>query len=581
MLTIMIKSKNGIITRKQLTCIDESVRAAVMDKYKSLREKGTLLSNYQDPVWVTTDQKFRCSFLFNTRQADLKTVCAENGMDYASVIDTVKSFVLLRLGTSGLKDLSNAVTFILNALADSGFGHDASALARYESGNGLGYYLDLIAISGWAIPKEYIRAVIGREAAVYASRLEKRKEGPGPCVLNEYRSYFRFDTIIRDFWKTASDEEKKLYYPLYLFWTVTTILPLRVTEFCLTPYECVRKDGNEYKLTVRRSHLKGYAKWKPIYHYYQIDKDYDTYEYPIPESVYRDFRGYQELVSGLHRIADTLFSVELLNRTRLHPQAGCGSRLFISTDLLDILHLFYTDIACVRYGMKLVSEEELMSRYVDAYDGSYEMYDDEIMMILPKHTRHISMVNLVMRGCNPIMIKEFAGHKDMETSVNYYGNISNLVRCAAKYYYDLAKRQKNECYAPAGISDINPLQLLGDDGHSVPVDGGMCVSKAFAAGKISDCARVDGRCGNCRYFRPDASYRPEDKGRRDLNAEMRYLAKMLKSEEIEKQIEEYTVRCRQLEAGIAGLAAKAWQELMVQKPKEPGSQPEGSRDGTD
>ena len=50
--------------------------------------------------------------------------------------------------------------------------------------------------------------------------------------LAQFQSYFLFNDILNDYWvKPLSDEERLFYYPLYLWWQITAVVPLSV----LTP----------------------------------------------------------------------------------------------------------------------------------------------------------------------------------------------------------------------------------------------------------------------------------------------------------------------------------------------------------
>ena len=54
--------------------------------------------------------------------------------------------------------------------------------------------------------------------------------------LAQFDSYFLFNDILSDFWKRdISNDTRLFYYPIYLWWRITAIIPLRPKEFILTP----------------------------------------------------------------------------------------------------------------------------------------------------------------------------------------------------------------------------------------------------------------------------------------------------------------------------------------------------------
>lgn len=80
-------------------------------------------------------------------------------------------------------------------------------------------------------------------------------------TLAQFDSYFLFNDIINDYWKSDIDREERLFfYPLYLWWQITGVLPLRPREFILTQRNCLEKRADGYYLTLRRNNLKGSKK---------------------------------------------------------------------------------------------------------------------------------------------------------------------------------------------------------------------------------------------------------------------------------------------------------------------------------
>ena len=64
----------------------------------------------------------------------------------------------------------------------------------------------------------------------------------GQRSLAVMESYFVFDEIIKDFWKTTTNiEEKLFYFPVWLWWNLSGVLPLRPCEFVLIPRDCIKR----------------------------------------------------------------------------------------------------------------------------------------------------------------------------------------------------------------------------------------------------------------------------------------------------------------------------------------------------
>ena len=80
------------------------------------------------------------------------------------------------------------------------------------------------------------------------------------------------------------------YYPLYLWWQLTAVVPLRQREFLLTQRNCLTEKDGKYYLTLRRNNLKG--KDKGVSH--KISEDYYLTTYEVPFNLASEILKYLE-----------------------------------------------------------------------------------------------------------------------------------------------------------------------------------------------------------------------------------------------------------------------------------------------
>ena len=305
--------------------------------------------------------------------------------------------------------------------------------------------------------------------------------------LSYAESYFLFDYYLNKFWPEASSDEKLLYFPVFFWWKVTSILPLRPTECVVTPRKCLRigDDGKSY-LTVRRTLQK--RVYKAIS--YDMEKDYVKKEYPISKEIADVIAWYiseteKEYVSA----EDVLFS----KRTQVRLSGAKSYRdQFYYGNLKSCLDRFYQEILVAKYGLRVRNEAVKTMR----------LEKGEIDQLQLGDTRHLAMISIMASGHSRSICRELAGHLDPDISFNYYGNLKTFLHLLS---FEKARVE------------------TGDFGRSLPlvepasicVEDGLCTSEKTIAGDFTHCCQaVDqygrpGTCRMCKYFVVPAGERLE------------------------------------------------------------------------
>ena len=560
MLRAINMNSDGLVIEEPITKITSQSIKEARQKYASFRRQGIILSDYSEDIWVLTNQTSRIKIRFSNQKKELDTVLSSRSISYMYFVDRLKIYVILRLGTCMIETMRAFVLeCIRNTITSNCYSNDIIPKENVDHAV-LSDYINFVRLIS---PKseDYLSAcekLLQRQRIAMAQNKQNNKT---PCVLNEFQSYFELDRIIDEWWSShANTQQKNYYYPFFLFWKITTILPLRVTEFCVTPHDCINRTDNNFYLTIRRSRLKGYSSFLPKIHKYTIDADYEKHTYEIPEWLYNVIDLYRKNSNGFFRNYDLLFSLDFMyankdNQPRKLPES---TSIFSDKTLGELLSDFYNEIIIGLYGYNLITESELQERYMDDC-GSYELKEKEIMTIQSKHTRHLALINLVLRGCNPMIVKEFAGHTSEAMSSHYYTNFANLTRTTTMRLYYQSKSYDKRPRA-GSITSIPPAStLINQEDEYVEVDAGKCYSKAFLSGQITDCSSCSGNCRNCRYLIPwkKDGYQELTES---INKEIAYIANMLKSPDIEARITEYQLRHQRLLQKNTNLAARIWQE---------------------
>ena len=532
-------TNNGVIVSNVVTCLDDTIKQAALEKYDEYRKSGVCLSEYDDKIWVLTNNRDKYYFTFSFQDVFLDDLCSKSHISYDNFIDSLKIYVVLLIGRCSLDFLRVFISFTIKETLSSDFYSKWVDIAHKDNSSLISYYYEFVNLIS-AESVDYLEKL--KMTKINATRTNKcNKSNDHPCMLAEFQSYFLFDEYITNYWISATTEGKYFYFPLFMYWKLTTILPLRVMEFCLTPFDCLStKDGNYY-ITIRRTTLKGNnGSKKVIKHYYEIEKDYQLHTYQINRELYDLFSEYARAASGFHRNFNLLFSLVFMQKYNpsSHKRDYDTDSIFDVEALNKLLSAFYNNVLIKKYGLSLVTETDLNERYVGMNEESYGILAGEIMKIQAKHTRHLSMINLVYNGCNPMIVKEFAGHADERISANYYGNVTKTARCITKILYDKSKGRDIQKKILSSYSR-SPLSLFIDESSEyVPLDIGKCYSQRFIKDDFSNCNKCGYECTSCEFFIPDKnSYTRLNKD--DIDEEMRLISAIIKRDDIDQKLIEY------------------------------------------
>lgn len=477
-----------------------------------------------------------------------------------TVLRQLKIFALLWFGKCDIFTFRDFIHGAISEMAETTIG-TRPRRPRIGSNIAKRYYCEFVLIAG-VFPEGYISLCEKeRESIRYLCAQDKATKMAAD--LPDFTTFLKFDRILRDFWQSADEEDKKKYYPLWLMWELMTILPLRVREFCVIPYDCIEKVGGKYYLTIRRTMLKGNNTAK--IHEYYIEDDYQLYEYEVPEYIYDDFRKFQSLSkdhahpNGLLMSSD--FSHAAFGR---HIKGDPAEKVFLDRDINDIMKSFYEEVVVGMYGMSVITKEDLTDR-MDCMEDDSGITNDEIMAIQLKHLRHIAVINMVLSGCNITAVRDFCGHSNDLMTWNYYENASKTIALATRFYYDLSQKRKKGPEAkkklalPAFLPDTFDISSsMGQAG--VKVSGGKCMSRNMMDGNYDECFAHGSDCTGCPFFKPDGPYDTEAL-EAEFDAEMRYLRKLLFDRNISVDMDRLSAHILKTQAHGHNLASMYWANM--------------------
>ena len=472
--------------------LDSSALRKAREIFEDYKNRGIVISgNFDDMSWTLSNEAKHVGLTMLTFEGGTnKPAMKWIGCTYPQYVKFVKAYIVFSFGDIGINTMQNLTnTFNKLALLSS-----AEALERTKDIYHILAFLEILP--GYSEERDYVISELEERLGQRGNTSYKTEARQ----LADFMSYLRFHEVLNDFWHNKADSSDKLFYfPLYFWWNLTAILPLRPTEFLLTPRDCLRTQGGEHVLTIRRTKLKdGHEKIG-----YRISQDYVMREYAINEGLAWELRNYLDVTEGMKRTElDTLFLQEphwaYLGREAL------GSRYYTHAYLRTCMKYFYREVV--------------------------EAGDHEISFIRPGDTRHLAMVNLIISGGSPVICRDLAGHSDIDISSRYYSNISNLVECATRERFVRSKGS----YDMTGTNRY-PLKAPTD---MRKVAGGFCSSSVMANDDIGDCLSVfgdkshAGECPRCRHYHPDnpgmsLSFLDERTGKEQVDADSQFLIRMI------------------------------------------------------
>lgn len=369
--------------------------------FKHLKDQGTIQADsFHDNVWL---YKRKSDGGTHTLKFDLEA--------FPLLVSALKCYVLLKI-SSGSKSVYGGLRY-LKEICKTSFGFDIAHLSNTEE----------ILIRAKQPKRNQIATYVSEFLSFIAHRNKTsflrltdsyRKHYSSIRDLPKYTDILVFDYIVQNFFQNCSNDELLVFYPIQLWWRITTIVPLRISEFLQLRKDCaVMKEDSTYWITVPRLKKRtpgGDPRTFDVVDTVQINNEVfqliQTYlDYTDPENnsnyliTFRTYPGnqYRRLESQPMQASDLLVT----NKTRFN----------------SLLHSFYKKIVGDRYGY---------------HDIEYVSCGD---------TRHFAFCNMMLQGWNMLSIARMGGHTQLRTQLHYHAHVDYFVQ---SWVFNLAQRNKME-----------------------------------------------------------------------------------------------------------------------------------------
>ena len=520
------------------TKIDKNALKDAKEKFEAYKKAGVIKpqSQFEDEVWQTTDEYANIGLHFSFDRFTYKKYQKTIGSKFDDFVDYVKVFCLSLFGKNALLSVENTILdlkHIIETEIDDIYG--LSDEIRLYSPNRC---IDFFTFISTDESNELLDELVQSLDAICENSPDYNRDFKR--TLADFDTYFKFNDILKDYWNGPLTEDERLfYYPLYLWWVLTAVIPLRPREFLLTERKCLIKDAEgKYQLRLRRNQQKGSRRNIS----YKISDAYDVSTYPVPDYMGKLIENYILLTEKYESTdLDTLFVTDV-HYKKWGQKKHSDSRFLSYVNMNTILRYFYREVICGKYGYNIVHS-----------DREGHLSTREIGYIHLGDTRHIALINILQEGGSPVAAMMLAGHSDINMTAHYYSNAIPLIEC--KTLQQHRKRISTEKNL-----ELATQNLIPPPGEGVLLsNGGMCYSQCYKNGNEKDCLDAIGPngeigyCGECKFYRHKqmAYFSIDDKYKQKIEEDSDFLARTVSlvrqekgySEDIIEAVLKYSADC--------------------------------------
>lgn len=263
--------------------------------------------------------------------------------------------------------------------------------------------------------------------------------------------------------------EKLLYYPIIIWWKLTTIIPLRPSEFCSIKRDCLSElEGNFYLRLPRHKY--------PKKHPNVVDKvriDQITFELISTYIAETDKFGNSDTLISYNSILKT--SSDFIRSIRESQKININ--VFNKDQLYLLIQSFYEKIARPKYGFNIPQKNQLR----------------------PNDTRHLAIFSLMMQGVSPIEIARLANHNTISMQLNYahhteYWIDSEVFSLLQKFKFAQSYQSNPEISSSNKKKRKGTMRASLDLAPHIPND---ILLKAFIPPTTPDCKKTLKDIGYC------------------------------------------------------------------------------------
>ena len=252
---------------------------------------------------------------------------------------------------------------------------------------------------------------------VFEYEVKTKRDKPRKLPKNSH--VFEFDYYIKDFFEGDNDPLlQKIYYPIWIWWKVTNVIPMRPSELTTkTTRDCLITIDDKYYLKVNRVKVERtrHTINKPMIPV--LDK------LEITKEIY-------DLIQKYIDFTDSYESYTLFSWTALIDFKEKYMDLRYMDDYKEYLPFFHIDyeqkfnpLVFSRDNLKML----LSSFYTYIIENLYGCHVNDEDKLTLGDTRHLAFCSLYLQGMSPVEIAMIGGHTTLEMQDSYTNHVTYYI----------------------------------------------------------------------------------------------------------------------------------------------------------
>ncbi|MDK7475179.1 hypothetical protein OWP15_21095 [Bacillus paranthracis] len=341
-------------------------------------------------------------------------------LDSGFFVNIIKAWISNQLSKFNISHVQNKLTSLVYILSCSNFfssnenSREKLMCELYNKSEQVRYYMCTAALN-------FIDFYdIIDEQMIYTKLLGKIREEvkikPNARELPSPKDVMIFASVFEDFFSNINipSMEYFRYFPIYLWWNLTNIIPIRPSEFCMIKRDGLFKEEGKFYIKLPRS-SKGNSLRKNRNRIQIIDT------IRIPLELGEKVQRYIELTEPFGS-SKTLISYLAWEKV---GSKGRGQNKIIkdsySAHVLDShLGMFHDEIIQNKYGVSIRPSDSTIVKKVKVLKN--ETFDIN-RALRPGDTRHFAFINLMRQGFHPVEIARLGGHVELSTQYHYHQHV--------------------------------------------------------------------------------------------------------------------------------------------------------------